>query len=477
MATINAPTQVVNGTSSSSHSIGSYRDPSAESQANKDKGSSTDVFSALGLNASLLTSYQYQFVNSPSVKQAVDLFLSCPNPDIWLSRLAAIVNSIVTPHDNNFGDNAFNDLGTFLGGDKEGTAALNTAYNNLNNLLSQFYEWFNKLPAEQRQQFEAAGMNIALDGGSMLTGSDAPAASAEPSSAVDASNVSFDNALNFVTSTADGLLSLVGLVNNVFSLRQQKRSLDITENSTLSNVNLQRLALGLSPLSSLSDVNSSKVQDADEFSPFGIKSSNEAEAGSKKSRIALETEVNPLYDAVDDATRLSIGPYNEIMAELGNILLGQKIYQTLYDKEKLAFDSKRLEINSQIQSEYGSALATGEAQTALAELSAEQVEFRTSSKLKEFGEQLYDYKKAMLSDWIEKANSDSPDAFIYSSILMKSGLQMTDFMGPADTWLNYFDKGSGILDDILGVFSPAKWLRPKKVFKNYNTETKTTIYK
>lgn len=477
MATINAPTQVVNGTSSSSRPIGSYRDPSAESEANKDKGFSSDVFSALGLNASLLTSYQYQFVNSPSVKQAVDLFLHCPNPDIWLSRLASIVNSIVTPHDNNFGDNAFHDLGTFLGGDKEGTAALNTAYNNLNNLLSQFYEWFNKLPAEQRQQFEAAGMNIALDGGSMLSGSDSPASTAEPSSAVDASNVSFDNALNFVTSTADGLLSLVGLVNNVFSLRQQKRSLDITENSTLSNINKERISLGLSPLPNLSSAKSPSVQESDVMSSFGIKSSNQSEAASKLSRIALETEVNPLYDSVDDATRLGIGPYNEIMSELGNIKLGQLIYQSIYDREKLEFDSKKLDIEHQVLGEYGLDLAVGEAQTALQEQSSKSVDFRTSAKLKEFGEKLYDYKKEILSDWIEKANSDSPDAFIYSSLLMKSGLQMSDFMGPADAWLNYFEKGSGILDDILGVFSPAKWLRPKKVFQNFNTETKTTVYK
>ncbi len=460
MATINAPTQVVNGTSTSSRPIGSYRDPAAELEFNKDIDYSLDPATALGLNSSQLTPYQYQFVNSSAVKQAVQLFLNCPNPDIWLSRLATIVNSIVTPHDNNFGDNFFHDLGTFLGGDKEGTAALNTAYNNLNNLLSQFYEWFNKLPVEQRKQFESAGMNIALDGGSMLSGSDAPSATAEPSSAVEASNVSFDNALNFVTSTAGGLLELVGLVNNVFSLRQQKRSLDITENSTLYNINKERISLGLSPLPNLSFAKSPKVQESDEMSAFGIKSSNDAEAGSKKSRISLETEVNPLYDAVDNATRLGIGPYNEIMAELGNIQLGQRIYQILYDKEKLDYDTKQLDIKQQIQGEFGVDLAVGEAQTALAEQSAKNVEFRTSSKLKEFGDQLYDYKKSMLTDWIEKANSGSPDSFIYSSILMKSGIDLKEFMSPADAALDYLNKGTDILDELLGIFNPIKWFKP-----------------
>ena len=418
---------------------------------------------------------RYAFTTNIAYHKAKQLFESGPQPDVWLAKLEQLVASLSMPEGNFWSDvgNAFGN--TYANRFNE---QLNNAFVSLNNLTNEWFDWFNSLPKEQRSQFEDAGLNIALDGGSMLTGSQtAPQGIAPSPDFQGQQNQAFDNAVNFVTSTADGLLNLIGLVNNVFSLRQQKRSLDITENSTLSSINLQRLALGLEPLASLSSVKSSKLQESDSMSAFGIKSSNEAEAGSKKSRIALETDVNPLYDAVDDATRLRIGPYNEIMAQLGNIQLGLRIYQTLYDKEKLAFDTKQLEINSTIQNEYGQAIATGEAQTALAEQAAKQVEFRTSSKLKEFGEQLYEYKKATLSDWIEKANSDSPDAFIYSSMLMKSGLQMSEFMGPADAWLNYAEKGSGILDDFLGIFNPAKWLRPKKVFQNFNTNSKTTVYK
>ena len=412
---------------------------------------------------------QHKFTSSNAYKQAKSLFESGPYSEVWLSKLEQLVSSLRMPDANFWSDvgNAF--ANTYS---NRFTELLNNAFVSLNNLTNEWFTWFNKLPQEQRSQYESAGLNIALDGGSMLTGSEtAPQGIAPSPDFQGQQNQAFDNALNFVTSTADGLLNLVGLVNNVFSLRQQKRSLDITENSTLYNINKERISLGLSPLSSIGSVRDSSVLEKDGMSNYAIKSSNEAEAGSKKSRIALETEVNPLYDAVDDATRLGIGPYNELMAELGNIKLGQMIYQSIYNKEKLDYDSKQLEINSYIQSEYGSALAAGEAQTALAEQSAKQVEFRTSSKLKEFGEQLYEYKKAILSDWIDKANSDSPDSFIYSSLLMKSGLEMTDFMGPADTWLNYFEKGSGILDDILGVFSPAKWLRPKKIFNTHNSKT------
>lgn len=407
---------------------------------------------------------RYEFTTNIAYHKAKQLFESGPQPDVWLAKLEQLVSSLSMPEGNFWSDvgNAFGN--TYSNRFHE---QLNNAFVSLNNLTNEWFEWFNKLPKEQRQQFEDAGLNIALDGGSMLTGSQTSPQGIAPSPDFQGQqNQAFDNAVNFVTSTAGGLLNLIGLVNNVFSLRQQKRSIDISENSTLSSVNLQRLALGLEPLPSLSSVKSSKLQESDSMSAFGIKSSNEAEAGSKKSRIALETDVNPLYDAVDDATRLRIGPYNEIMAELGNIQLGQRIYQQLYDKEKLAFDTKQLDINSQIQTEYGAALATGEAQTALQEQAAKQVEFRTSSKLKEFGEQLYDYKKAMLSDWIEKANSGDPDSFIYSSMLMKSGLEMSEFMGPADAGLQYLNKGSDILDDLLGIFNPVKWLKPlKKVRK------------
>ena len=418
---------------------------------------------------------KYEFTTSMAYIKAKQLFESGPQSDVWLAKLEQLVSSLNMPVGN-----FWSDVGNSFGNTYSNryTELLNNAFASLSNLTNEWFEWFNKLPKEQRAQFEQAGLNIALDGGSMLTGSQfTPQGIATSPDFQSQQNQAFDNAVSFVTSTTGGLLDLVGLVNNVFALRQQKRSLDISENSSLYNINKERLSLGLSPLSSLGEVRNSSIQEKDIMSAFGIKSSNEQDAAAKRSRIALETEVNPLYDAVDDATRLGIGPYNEIMAELGNIQLGQKIYQQLYDKEKLDYDTKQLDIQTQIQGEFGVDLAVGEAQTALQEQASKQTEFRTSSKLKEFGEQLFDYKKAILSDWIEKANSDSPDAFIYSSMLMKSGLQMSDFMGPADAWLNYFDRGSGILDDILGVFSPAKWFKPKKIFNNYNSTSKTTVYK
>ncbi len=403
---------------------------------------------------------KYEFITSIAYIKAKQLFESGPQSDVWLAKLDQLVSSLNMPSGN-----FWSDVGNTFGNTYSNrfTEMLNNAFVSLNNLTNEWFEWFNKLPKEQRSQFEDAGINVALDGGSMLTGSQTSPQGIAPSPDFqEQQNKSFDNVVNFVTSTAGGLLDLVGLANNVFALHQQKRSIDIQENNTLSAINLQRVSLGLKPLAKLSSAKSPIVQDEDYMSAFGIKSSNVAEADSKKSRIALETEVNPLYDAVDDATRLGIGPYNEIMSELGNIQLGYQLYNMIYQSEKQAYDRKQLSIDSKVQQAFGEQIATGDAMTTLAEQSFKQTDFRVSGKLKELGEQLYDYKKQMLSDWIEKANSDSPDAFIYSSLLMKSGLLLDTFMGPAEIGLDYINKGSDILDDLIGIVNPLGWFKVLK---------------
>ena len=436
---VNPPTS----TSSNPSTSNSYRNPAAgdgndrryETSEERNERLKDDPQRLLGIASP--TDLQREFLESAAVKQAIQLFLNCPNPDIWLSRLASIVNSIVAPHDYSYGDNPIQNIGEFFGGDKERAAALNTAYNNLNALISEFHQWFNSLPTEQRAQFEAAGINVGLDGGSAITGSSSPSASIQSSGVVDASNIAFDNAVNFVTSVGGGLLGLIGAVQNTFKLAQTQKQIQIAEDTTLSDVNQKRLALGLSPLAKLSDVSSPKVIDADELSSFGIRSKNEQEAASKQSRVTLETEVNPLYDSVDNAARLGIAPYNEIMAEIGNVQLATKLYNQLYQSELTNYNLEQQKIKNQVLSEYGGELAFGEAQTALEEQSAKRAQFKRSAALEELGETLVNYKKSMLKDWIEKANSGSADSFIYSSLLMKSGLSLSDFMSPAEVGIEY----------------------------------------
>lgn len=409
---------------------------------------------ALGYVSSFLNTYQQQFLNSAAVSEAIRLFQSSPNPEPWLARLRAIVESIITPNDT-----FFKGLAESITGDLDGTAVLTTAFNNLNALVSEFHQWFNTLPVEQRQQFADAGINVALDGGSAITGSSVPSASIQSSGVVDASNIAFDNAVNFVTSVGGGLLGLIGAVQNTFKLAQTQKQIQLAEDTTLSDVNQKRLALGLSPLNKLAEVSSQKVIDADELSSFGIRSKNEQEAASKQSRVTLETEVNPLYDSVDNHARLGIGPYNEIMAEIGNVQLATKLYNQLYQSELTNFNLEQQKIKNTVLSEYGGELALGEAQTALEEQTAKRAQFKRSAALEELGETLVTYKKAMLKDWIEKANSGSADSFIYSSLLMKSGLQLSDFMGPAEVGLDYMNKGSDILDDLLGIINPLGWFK------------------
>ncbi len=421
---------------------------------NNSKDNAASSANALGYVSSFLNTYQQQFLNSAAVAEAIRLFQSSPNPEPWLARLRAIVESIITPN-NTF----FTDIAESFTGDLDGTAALTTAFTNLNNLVAEFHQWYNSLPAEQRNQYESAGINVALDGGSAISGSSVPSASVQSSNVVDAANASFDNAVNFVTSIGGGLLGLIGAVQNTFKLSQSQKQISIAEDTTLADVNQKRLSLGLSPLAKLSDVSSQKVIDTDELSSFGIRSKNEQEAASKQSRVTLETEVNPLYDAVDNAARLDVAPYNEVMAQIGNVQLATKLYNHLYQNELTNFNLEQQKIKNQVLSEYGGELALGEAQTALEEQSAKKAEFKRSAALEELGETLINYKKEMLKDWIAKANSGKADSFIYSSLLMKSGLTLSDFMSPGEVGLEYMNKGSDILDDLLGVINPLGWFK------------------
>ena len=461
MATIvNAPTQVVNPPSTSHIRVGTTPVDDARYLGAQDSWNESPA-GQLGFSPNMLSSLQQEFCNSQAFRQAFELFSNCPEPQTWLARLSALVLSIVTPKgDEHF--NRWDSLEGYFQGDPERASALNTAYSNLSNLVNEYSTWFNSLPATQRSQYDQAGLNIALSGGSQLSGSAVPSANIATSDVVDASNQAFDNVVNFATSTAGGLLELIGSVQNVFRLGQSGRQLDIQEDSTLSTVNQQRISLGLNPLSKLSDVGSKKTIASDELSSYAIKSANEQEAASKKSRIALETEVNPLYDAVDNAARLDVAPYNEILAKIGNIQFATKLYNEIYQNELTNFNLEQQKIKNQVLSQYGGELALGEAQTVLEEQAAKKAQFKRSAKLDELGESLVNYKKSMLSDWITKANSNSPDAFIYSSLLMKSGLNLSEFMGPAEVGIDYISKGSDILDNILGVLNPLNWIKPKK---------------
>lgn len=398
-----------------------------------------------------------QFISSDAYKKAKKLFESGPQSEVWLAKLEQLVASLGMPEANFWSDvgNAF--ANTYANRYQE---LLNNAFVSLNNLINEWFEWFNKLPKEQRSQFEDAGLNIALDGGSMLTGSQTSPQGIAPSPDFQGQqNQAFDNAVNFVTSVGSGLLGLIGAVQNTFKLTQSAKQISIAEDTSLSDINQKRLSLGLSPLAKLSDVSSKKVIASDELSSFGIKSRNEQEALAKNTRVALETEVNPLYDSVENAARLGIGPYNEIMAEIGNVQLATKLYNQLYQSELTNFNLEQQKIKNQVLSEYGGELALGEAQTALEEQSAKKAQFKRSAALEELGETLVNYKKAMLKDWIEKANSGRADSFIYSSLLMKSGLQLSDFMGPAEVGIDYISKGSDIIGDIIGLINPLSWFK------------------
>lgn len=175
------------------------------------------------------TNLRLKFTSSDAYKRAKALFEQSPQSDVWLTKLEQLVSSLSVPDSNIWSDigNAFTNSYS-----NRFTELLNNAFVSLNNLTNEWFKWYNELPTEQRAQFEDAGLNIALDGGSMLSGSEFSPQGILPSpSFTEQQNQSFDNVVSFVTSTADGLLNLVGLANNVFALHQQSRSLDCSPNS------------------------------------------------------------------------------------------------------------------------------------------------------------------------------------------------------------------------------------------------------
>ena len=109
-----------------------YGNPNPDSPETTTRSHNAD---ALGLTSFNMNEYQRQFLASTAVSEAINLFKSSPQADLWLARLRALVESIITPTNT-----PITDLTEIFTGDLDGTEALQTAYNNLNSLVSEFRE-------------------------------------------------------------------------------------------------------------------------------------------------------------------------------------------------------------------------------------------------------------------------------------------------------------------------------------------------
>lgn len=420
----------------------------------------TDEFNDMvkDLGFGIQNQIQEQFIQSQAFQDAYKLFKNCPNPELWLPRLSSLVSSL------EYSEGILTDFVNMFVGNQQTTKLLQDAFTNLSNLVAEYNQWFNSLPVTQRAQYSQAGINIALDGGSQISGSSMSPGTAFSSDSVAAANQSFDNALNFVTSTVGGLLDFINLVNGTFKIgldfKLRDRGLDIQEkslkqsgDSKLQDLNLQRGQLGLDPISDLS-----KFDNAADIQFFELKGKNYYANEAARFRAQYDSwKEQATYNAFQQ-NEDGFGAYSDIMRDIGNINLGTRIYNELSAFEKSKFEKAKAEFELHRQNSINERAD----QLIDAELDEKYSKFTESTALSDFHKQLIDYKRSVLSDWIFEANNNPTLGWLYSSVLMKSDLNLSEFMSPADAGLRYLNAGTDMIGDIIGDLNPLGWFKALK---------------
>ena len=398
---------------------------------------------------------RYAFTTSMAYIKAKDLFEKGPQPDVWLSKLEQLTASLGMPQGNFWSDvgNAFGN--TYANRFQE---QLNNAFVSLNNLTNEWFEWFNKLPKEQRAQFEQAGINVALDGGSMLSGSQTSPQGIAPSPDFQGQqNQAFDNVVNFATSLSGGLLDLINTVNSVFSGASERsislEGLNKQADTSLQSINMQRMQLGLNPISSLSSFDSPK-----DLSSRYLIDKNFYNNVSQKERAYLDSVISQGMTYTLNQSQKREGQfaaYADITQQLGQIYFGQLLYEQMasYERSKFVYENSQKINKMSLDSQ-----EVGLASQRVA-LSSAVSSFSESSSLNDFHKKLIDYKKSVLSDWIQEAGSDSPNAWLFASLLMKSNFDMTEFMSPADVGVQYGQDVTDLLSTFIPKFSIKKTIK------------------
>lgn len=397
------------------------------------------------------TTALYLFVNSSTFQQAYQSFSKGPNPDEWVSRLFSIAYSI-SEVTYSFWDVIKEGFGGFWTKEQQKLAA--AAQGQLHTLISQWQAHINSLPSTQRQQYQDAGLNIALDGGSALSGSsisDSPAAGFIDTNSV---NQDFDNALNFATSLSGGLLDLINTVNTVFSGVGQrsiaKDTISKQSEASLQSINLQRMQLGLNPISTLSSFDSPT-----DLAARYLSDKNFYQNVSDKERAEINAIISEGMGITLQESQKREGQfaaYADITQQLGQIYFGQMLYDQMssFEKSKFVYENSQ-KINSMSLESQEVGLAAQ--RTAL---SSAVSSFAESSSLNSFHKQLIDYKKSVLSKWVQEAGSNNPNAWLYASLLMKSNFDMTEFMSPSDVGIKYGKDVTELLSSFFPKFSSSK---------------------
>lgn len=400
--------------------------------------------------SSQYTAIQTLAVNSSVYQNAYALFSSAPfQSDMWLQRLESLVLSLQMPVVNPW------DI-TQTQYDSVMRASLEQFYLNVNSLISEYQQWYNSLPPEQRKQFDSAGVNVALDGGSLLTGSSVPTSGQQSSNFGDLQNSAIDNALNYVTSITGGFLSFISAFNGVFgtaaSFINASKQLELQHDTSQDTLNLQRQQLGLQPITLGKSTDTYVVNQDNLNGPINAASSkNMLENIRNLNQYFPEAQLNAAINS--DQSNV----FTEIYGEIGNMRLQSIYLDALLQNEIKSFSLSQAELDKKRTDAHSSAFDSLGSELITSEMSSQTSQFKESAQLSSLRKTVSEYKRKVISDWIKKANDDkNPYSWMYQTMLMKLSPNLNEYGNPADVSFEYGENSTDII---------TKWLKSICEFK------------
>lgn len=392
--------------------------------------------------------------NSSAYQTVHEQFSHSPNSDYWLGRLQAFFDSLSIPERNWWNDVSDSFTNKYS---VEFQQAYEVAMTNLQNLYNEWFQWFTKLPLEQRKQFDAAGVNIALDGGSQLTGTTAPSSQIQPSGLGDLSNAATDNAMNFVSAVSGGFLSLISAYNSVFSTaanfvntqEQIQTQRDINQDS----LNLQRQQLGLQPISLGKSTDPYVVGQDNLNGPI-------RSAGAKNDLDYFKFLNDSFSERQLQAAIVGeqSDVFQEVYGEIGNIRLQNMYLDALLQNEIKSYGIKQAQLDKKKAETNFETFDTLGSQLTESEMTSQVSSFRESKTLSDLRKKVADYKRQVIDDWITKATDQkNRNRWMYQTMLMKLSSSLNEYGNPADVSFDYGEQSTEIITkwlESISDFSP-----------------------
>lgn len=398
--------------------------------------------------------------NSTAYQTVYKHFSNSPNSDYWLGRLQAFFDSLSIPERNWWNDVSDSFTNKYS---VEFQQSYEAAMINLQNLYNEWFQWFTKLPVEQRKQFDSAGINVALDGGSQITGTSSPSSEIQPSGLGDLSNTATDNALNFVSEISGGFLSFISAFNSVFSTAASfvntQEQIQTQRDFNQDSLNLQRQQLGLQPISLGKSTDPYVIEQDNYNGPLraaGVKNDLDYFKYLNDSFSERQLQAAIVSEQSD--------VFQEVYGELGNIRLQNMYLDALLQNEIKSYGIKQAQLDKKKSETTSEIFDTLGSQVIKSEMSSQVSSFKESKTLSDLRKKVADYKRKVIDDWISKANNQkNPHRWMYQTMLMKLSSSLNEYGNPADVSFEYGEQSTAII---------TKWLESISDFSSKPTKYK-----